>query len=64
MATERKVFDADVHEDAVLEKMGYQQELKRSFGLLGMVGFSFSIVSSWSALGGVLIIGVQSGGIL
>lgn len=56
-------------------------ELKRSFGLLGMIGFSFSIVTryiyshhrcprnpnllppdSWSALSGVLIIGVESGG--
>ena len=37
-------------------------ELKRSFGLLGMVGFSFSIVTSWTALSGVLIIGVESGG--
>ncbi|KAI4141852.1 MAG: hypothetical protein L6R39_005162 [Caloplaca ligustica] len=50
------------HEDAVLSKLGYQQELKRSFGLLGMIGFSFSIVTSWTALGSVLIIGVQSGG--
>jgi amino acid transporter len=38
------------------------EELKRSFGLLGMVGFSFSIVTSWTALSGVLIIGVESGG--
>ena len=57
-----KVFDEDIHEDAVLEKLGYQQELKRSFGLLGMIGFSFSIVTSWTALGGVLIVGVESGG--
>ena len=27
-----------------------------------MIGFSFSIVTSWSALSGVLIIGVESGG--
>lgn len=39
-----------------------EPELKRSFGLLGMVGFSFSIVTSWTALSGVLIIGVESGG--
>jgi choline transport protein len=38
------------------------QEFKRSFGLLGMVGFSFSIVTCWTALSGVLIIGVESGG--
>ena len=57
-----QIFDDHVREDAVLEKLGYQQELKRSFGLLGMIGFSFSIVTSWTALGGVLIVGVESGG--
>ena len=58
---ETKIFDVEVREDAVLEKLGYQQELKRSFGLLGMIGFAFSIVTSWTALGGVLIVGVESG---
>ncbi|KAJ9619935.1 hypothetical protein H2203_008209 [Taxawa tesnikishii (nom. ined.)] len=57
-----KAFDNVVEEDAALEKLGYQQELKRSFGLVGMIGFSFSIVTCWSALSGVLIIGVESGG--
>ena len=37
-------------------------ELKRDFGLIGMLGFSFSIVTCWSALSGVLIVGVESGG--
>ncbi|KAF1915841.1 GABA permease [Ampelomyces quisqualis] len=49
-------------DDEILVQLGYTQELKRSFGLLGMVGFSFSIVTSWTALSGVLIIGVESGG--
>ena len=62
MASEKEIFSDSVQEDAVLENLGYQQELKRSFGLLGMVGFSFSIVTSWTALGSVLIIGVESGG--
>lgn len=62
MSQKRKVFDDDILEDTVLENLGYQQELKRSFGLLGMIGFSFSIVTSWTALGGVLIVGVESGG--
>ena len=53
MARDEKVFSEDAQEDNVLENLGYQQELKRSFGLLGMIGFSFSIVTSWSALGGV-----------
>jgi choline transport protein len=62
MSLEKKVFNDDVQEETVLENLGYQQELKRSFGLLGMIGFSFSIVTSWTALGGVLIVGVESGG--
>lgn len=57
-----KIFDEQVHEDLVLEKLGYQRELKRSFGLFGMIGFSFNVVTCWTALGGVLIIGVQTGG--
>ncbi|PQE14053.1 gaba permease protein [Rutstroemia sp. NJR-2017a BBW] len=57
-----KVFSHDVAEDNALETMGYRPELKRSFGLLGMIGFSFSIVTSWSALGGVLVTGVNAGG--
>ncbi|KAI9711024.1 MAG: hypothetical protein M1820_002462 [Bogoriella megaspora] len=59
---ETRAMDATVEEDVALEKLGYQQELKRNFGLLGMIGFSFSIVTCWSALSGVFIIGVQSGG--
>ncbi len=62
MSSDEKVFSEGVQEDTILESLGYQQELKRSFGLLGMIGFSFSIVTSWSALGGVLIVGVESGG--
>ena len=62
MSNDEKDFDRDVREDTVLESLGYQQQLKRSFGLFGMIGFSFGIVTSWSALGGVLIVGVQSGG--
>ncbi|KAI9837738.1 MAG: hypothetical protein M1819_006672 [Sarea resinae] len=62
MGADRKVFDDQMQDDVVLENLGYQQELKRSFGLLGMIGFSFSIVTSWTALGGVLIVGVESGG--
>ncbi|CAF9928795.1 MAG: hypothetical protein ALECFALPRED_004143 [Alectoria fallacina] len=62
MSSDEKAISKDVQEDTVLENLGYQQELKRSFSLLGMIGFSFSIVTSWTALGGVLIVGVESGG--
>lgn len=57
-----KLFAEGISEDAALENLGYEQELKRSFGLLGMIGFSFSIVTCWTALSGVLIVGVESGG--
>ncbi|KAG9956775.1 putative GABA permease, partial [Aureobasidium melanogenum] len=55
-------FDLVVEDDLALERLGYKQELKRSFNFLSMLGFSFSIVSCWSALSGVLIIGAESGG--
>lgn len=62
MSNGQKSLGDDLREVTVLEQLGYQQELKRSFGLLGMIGFSFSIVTCWTALSGVLIIGVVSGG--
>lgn len=57
-----QVFDQDVQEEIALGDMGYEQELRRNFSLLGMIGFSFSIVTCWSALSGVLVIGAESGG--
>lgn len=36
---------APIADDEALAKLGYSPELKRSFGLVGMVGFSFSIVT-------------------
>lgn len=41
----KEVFDGSTDEDVALGNMGYEQEFKRSFGLLDMVGFSFSIVT-------------------
>ncbi|KAI4146427.1 MAG: hypothetical protein LQ340_005932 [Diploschistes diacapsis] len=55
-------FSPEVPESLMLENLGYAQELKRSFSLLGMLGFSFCIVTSWSALGSVLVVGIESGG--
>ncbi|KIW71030.1 hypothetical protein PV04_03248 [Phialophora macrospora] len=55
-------FDATVANEVQLAQLGYEQELKRSFSLLGMVGFSFSIVTCWTALGGTLIVGIEAGG--
>ncbi|PYH94596.1 GABA permease [Aspergillus ellipticus CBS 707.79] len=55
-------FGPGTKEDRALEHLGYQQEFKRSFSLLDMVGFSFSIVTCWSALSGVFSVGVTAGG--
>ncbi|KEF60573.1 uncharacterized protein A1O9_02134 [Exophiala aquamarina CBS 119918] len=57
-----EAFDASMGNEVQLAKLGYEQELKRSFSLIGMVGFSFSIVTSWTALGGTLIVGIVAGG--
>ncbi|KAL4784791.1 amino acid/polyamine transporter I [Aspergillus varians] len=56
------VFAPTASEDVALEHLGYKQEFQRSFSLLDMVGFSFSIVTCWTALSGVFIIGVTAGG--
>ncbi|GES61719.1 GABA permease [Aspergillus terreus] len=61
-ADNQHALSHSVGEDARLEDLGYEQELKRTFGLLGMIGFSFSVVTSWTALSGVFIVGVTSGG--
>ncbi|CAI7600804.1 unnamed protein product [Penicillium crustosum] len=58
----KEIFGVSTDEDVALGNMGYPQEFKRSFGLLDMVGFSFSIVTCWTALSGVFIIGIQAGG--
>lgn len=44
----KQVFQPTAAEDMRLENLGYEQELKRTFGLLGMIGFSFSIVTSYA----------------
>ncbi|KAJ5154751.1 Amino acid/polyamine transporter I [Penicillium coprophilum] len=58
----KKVFDGSMDEAVALDNLGYEQEFERSFSLLDMVGFSFSIVTCWTALSGVFIIGIQAGG--
>ncbi|KAL5342817.1 amino acid/polyamine transporter I [Aspergillus crustosus] len=55
-------FVPTTSEDLALENLGYKQELQRSFRLLDMIGFSFSIVTCWTALSGGFIIGVAAGG--
>jgi len=62
MPEKKQYPDDPTAEAAALSKLGYEQELKRDFSFLGIVAFSFSIVTSWTALAGVLIVGVQAGG--
>jgi choline transport protein len=50
-------------EDALnLESFGYKQELKRDFSLFGMIGFAFSVLTTWTALGGSLVAAIEAGG--
>ncbi|PWY73732.1 GABA permease [Aspergillus heteromorphus CBS 117.55] len=58
----KDALDPGTQEDRALEHLGYQQEFKRSFSLLDMVGFSFSIVTCWTALSGAFSVGVSAGG--
>ncbi|QKX53758.1 uncharacterized protein TRUGW13939_00838 [Talaromyces rugulosus] len=54
--------DGTKAENLAVQRLGYEPELHRTFDLLGMIGFSFSIVSCWSALGGTFSVGLTSGG--
>jgi amino acid permease len=52
-----------VTEDVLnLESFGYKQELKRDFSLFGMIGFAFSVLTCWTALGGSLVAAIEAGG--
>lgn len=45
-----------------LHNLGYEQELKRSFSLISMIGFGFSILNCWCALGGTMAEIMLNGG--
>lgn len=49
-------------DSAILNDLGYKQELKRSFSLISMVGFCFSILTCWSAVAGTLSQTCTNGG--
>lgn len=46
----------------VLANMGYKQEFTRSFSLISMLGFAFSILTCWSAVTGPLAVILIDGG--
>uniref|UniRef100_A0A060TF80 ARAD1D20900p n=1 Tax=Blastobotrys adeninivorans TaxID=409370 RepID=A0A060TF80_BLAAD len=52
----------NVDDDKCLANVGYAQELKRSFSLWSMIGFSFSILGCYSALAGSLSAVMTNGG--
>ncbi|KAF2094128.1 amino acid permease [Rhizodiscina lignyota] len=52
-----------VHEDAAqLAAFGHQQELKRNFSFISMLGLGFAILNSWTALAASLSLALPSGG--
>lgn len=54
-----EAVNQDIHE---LENIGYEQELRRSFSLVSMIGFCFSILSCWAAISGTLTEAMENGG--
>jgi choline transport protein len=62
-ASESSTSDHIVSEDVRnLESFGYKQELKRDFSFIGMLGFAWSVLTTWTALGGSLIAAINAGG--
>lgn len=49
-------------DDAQLAALGYQGELSRNFSPLSMLGLSFAILNSWTALAASLGLALPSGG--
>ncbi|KAK9455628.1 Hnm1p [Dipodascopsis uninucleata] len=49
-------------DDEQLGQLGYKAELKRNFSLLSMIGFSFAILTCWTALGSSLSSVMLNGG--
>jgi amino acid transporter len=49
-------------DDAHLAALGIQQELKRNFSPLSMLGLAFAILNSWTALSTSLSLALPSGG--
>ena len=54
-----KFLDADAQK---LAEMGYQQDMKRNFSVLAVLGVGFSLTNSWFAISAALITGINSGG--
>ena len=60
--TVSKSFLQETTDAEQLQNLGYTQELKRSFSLLSMIGFGFSILNCWCALAGSLAEVMLNGG--
>lgn len=45
-----------------LQHMGHQQELKRNFSLISMLGLAFAILNTWTALAASITLALPSGG--
>lgn len=52
----------NVADDQQLEALGHRAELKRNFSPLSMLGLSFAILNSWTALSASLSLALPSGG--
>lgn len=62
-ASESSHSDVVKNEDVrTLESFGYKQELKRDFSFFGMLGFAWSVLTTWTALGGSLVAAINAGG--
>lgn len=53
---------SSIADDVHLAALGVKQELKRNFSFLSMLGLSFAILNSWTALSASLSLALPSGG--
>ena len=60
MGRKQSIVPAD--DSAHLATMGHEQELRRHFSPLSMLGLAFAILNSWTALSASLSLALPSGG--
>ena len=53
------VVDLDAHK---LQEMGYEQDMRRKYSVLSVLGVGFSLTNSWWAVSTAFVTGISSGG--
>ncbi len=54
--------EAIAHDDQQLQELGHKRELDRNFTFLSLLGLSFTLLNTWTALSISVSVALPSGG--